>query len=102
MQIFIAGFPLTFENKALRDLFELYGTVTSVRIIKDKETGLSRGFGFVQMPDETEAKLAIKSLHRDIIEENNITVKEARPKEGVVAQDQGTQNLGTANKGGTP
>ena len=47
MQIFIAGFPLTFENKALRDLFELYGTVTSVRIIKDKETGLSRGFGFV-------------------------------------------------------
>lgn len=87
MQIFIVGFPTTFEKDDLRDMFELYGIVTSVRIIKDRETGLSRGLGFVQMPDEAEARLAIKNLHGNIIGENNITVKEARPKGSVAAKD---------------
>ena len=81
MQIFVVGFPTSFKTDDLRDMFELYGMVTSIRIIKDRETGLSRGLGFVQMPDEAQAGLAIKNLHDNIIEDNKITVKEARPRD---------------------
>ena len=83
MNIFVAGLPAIFGKRELGGMFEAYGTVTAVRIIKDRETGVSRGLGFVEMPDESEAKLAIRSLHDNVIEENRITVKEARPKEEV-------------------
>lgn len=78
MNIFVAGFPISFGKKELGELFEKYGIVKSVKVILDRDTGVSRSFGFVDMPEETEAKEAIKNLHYEIIENNNLTVKEAR------------------------
>ena len=83
MNIFVAGLPVIFGKRELGELFEAYGQVTAVRVIKDRETGVSRGLGFVEMPDESEARVAIRHLHDDLIEDNKITVKEARPKEEV-------------------
>ena len=81
MNIFVAGFPEYFDEKNLKALFEDYGTVHSAKVIFDRDTGISRRFGFVEMSDEKEAKLAIVDLHDKLIEETRITVKEAIPKE---------------------
>ena len=81
MNIFVAGIPERFTKKELGALFEEYGTVLSVKVIMDRGTGISRGFGFVEMPDEREARAAITSLHDKVIDDNNITVKEARARE---------------------
>ena len=81
MNIFVAGLPVIFGKNDLGKMFEGYGTVTAVRIIKARDTGISRGLGFVEMPDESEARLAIRSLHDKVIEDNKITVKEARPRD---------------------
>jgi len=81
MNIFVAGLPVIFGKRELGEMFEAYGQVTAVRIIKDRETGVSRGLGFVEMPDDAEARMAIKNLHDNLIEENKITVKEARPRD---------------------
>ena len=81
MNIFVAGLPVIFGKRELGEMFEEYGQVTAVRIIKDRETGVSRGLGFVERPDDAEARMAIKNLHDNLIEENKITVKEARPRD---------------------
>ncbi len=81
MNLFVAGFPLSFGNKELSALLEKYGTVHAAKVILHRDTGLSRGFGCVEMPEEAEAKRAIKNLHDEPMEDKTLTVKEARPKE---------------------
>lgn len=80
MNIYIAKLSYDTTNDSLKQLFENYGEVTSASVITDRETGRSRGFGFVEMPDDSAAKKAIESLDNTVLEGRTIAVTEARPK----------------------
>jgi len=82
MNIFVAKLNPRTNDTSLLDLFQEYGEVTSAKVIFDRETGNSKGFGFVEMPDDSEAMQAIESLNESEFEGNTIVVKKARPKEG--------------------
>jgi len=63
MKIYVSNFPRTITEKDLQQTFESFGQVTSASIVKDRFCGWSRGFGFVEMPSDTEARRAIDSLN---------------------------------------
>jgi cold-inducible RNA-binding protein len=77
MKLFVAGLPNDFDDVDLKEMFELYGTVNFAKIVMDRETGRSKGFGFVDMPDEAEAKGAIETLDNASIRGKKMAVKEA-------------------------
>ena len=77
MKLFVAGLPSDFDDVDLKEMFELYGTVNFAKVVMDRETGKSKGFGFVDMPDETEAKGAIETLDNASIRGKKMAVKEA-------------------------
>jgi RNA recognition motif-containing protein len=81
MNIYVSNLAFNVQDEDLREFFTPYGEVTSARIIMDKATGQSRGFGFVEMSDDTAAKKAIDELNNATVEGRNIRVTEARPKE---------------------
>ena len=81
LNIFVGSLPFSSREESLRDLFAEYGEVTSARIITDRETGRSRGFGFVEMPNDDEANSAIQALDGIEFEGRTIRVNEARPRE---------------------
>jgi len=81
MNIYVSNLSFTVQDEDLKELFASYGEVTSARIINDKETGRSRGFGFVEMSDDAAAKKAMDGLNETPIDGRNIKVTEARPKE---------------------
>jgi cold-inducible RNA-binding protein len=72
---------LTTTEQDLRQLFEPYGTVDTVRMMTDRETGRSRGFGFVEMPDRHAAQMAMDALNGTSLAGRTLTVNEARPRE---------------------
>ena len=80
MKIFVGNLPFSIGETELNDLFAQKGAVDSVTLMRDKDTGRSRGFAFVEMPSEEEAQKAIKELNAFAIEGRNLTVNEARPK----------------------
>ena len=80
MNIYVANIPFKATDGQLRELFEAYGEVTSAKIIMDKETQRSRGFGFVEMPDSAAAKQAIENLNGYDFDGKQLNVNEARPK----------------------
>lgn len=77
MKLFVAGLPYDFDDVDLKEMFELYGAVNFAKIVMDRETGKSKGFGFVDMPDETEARQAIETLDNASIRGKKMAVKEA-------------------------
>ena len=81
MNIFVSGLGFQVNNDQLKDLFTPYGDVTSGKIVMDRETGRSRGFGFVEMPDMASATEAMKQLHGKLVEGKSLVVNEAHPKE---------------------
>jgi RNA recognition motif-containing protein len=81
MNIYVGNLPHATTDDELREAFEAYGTVDSVAIIKDKFTGQSRGFGFVEMPDSGEAQTAIDAMNGATMGQRTLTVNEARPRE---------------------
>lgn len=83
MNIFISNISFKVREQALSDLFSQYGTVTTVRIIKDKESRRSKGYGFVEMADDNEANAAINALNGTEHYERNIVVAEAKGKKVV-------------------
>ena len=89
MNIYVTNLAYTTTEEELSQLFEPYGSVESVRIITDRETGRSRGFGFVEMPDATEARAAIAGLNGTALGGRALTVDEARPREGRRPRDDG-------------
>jgi len=89
MHIFVGNLPWTTTEDELRHLFYGYGTVESVRIMTDRETGRSRGFGFVEMPDASQAQAAIAGLHGTALGGRPLTVNEARPREERRPRDDG-------------
>ena len=80
MKFFIAGFPSDFDDTDLREMFELYGVVTSAKLIVDRATGKTKGFGFIEMPNRTEALETIQSLNGAGIKGKKIVVQEAEEK----------------------
>ena len=77
MKLFVAGIPYDFDDVDLKEMFELYGAVNSAKVVMDRETGKSKGFGFVDMPDDTEARQAIETLDNASIRGKKMAVKEA-------------------------
>ena len=80
-KIYVGGLPYSTTEQQLSDLFAVHGAVASARIITDKFTGQSRGFGFVEMASEDEAKTAINALNGTQFGGRTLTVNEARPQE---------------------
>jgi cold-inducible RNA-binding protein len=81
MMLFIAGLSTDFDDVDLKEMFELYGEVASARIITDRNTGKSKGFGFVDMPNKEEAKETIATLDNVVLGKKRISVKEAEPQQ---------------------
>lgn len=81
MNIFVAKLDFDTNETDLRDLFEGYGDVDTVKIIMDRDTGKSKGYGFVEMPNDDEANKAIEELNDAEFQGRYIVVKKARPKE---------------------
>jgi RNA recognition motif-containing protein len=79
--IFVAKLNFRTQESSLRDLFEEFGEVTSAKIIMDKMTGRSKGFGFVEMSDDEAASNAINELNDTDFDGRTIVVKKARPRE---------------------
>jgi len=82
MRIFIGNIAFSTTDNDLEALFASYGRVTHARIATDKDTGKSRGFGFVDMPVRDEALEAIEDLHGSTFSGRTLTVSEAKPREG--------------------
>ncbi len=80
MDIFVGNISFSSTEDDLRNLFSEHGNVSSVKIIKDMETGRSRGFAFVTMPDESEANKAIESLNNNDFQGRTLKVNQSRPK----------------------
>ena len=81
MNIYVSNLAYNATDYDLRQLFESDGEVDTIRIIPDRDTGQSRGFGFVEMPDRAAAKAAIQGLQGKELEGRTLTVNEARPRE---------------------
>lgn len=81
MNIYVSNLGFHIENEDLRGFFEPYGEVTSAKVVTDRETTKSRGFGFVEMPNDAEAETAINKLNGAVVEGTSMTVTIARPKE---------------------
>jgi len=80
MNIFIGSLPFAVKDEALKELFATYGEVSSARVVTDKFTGRSKGFGFVEMPNDSEAEQAISALNGKAVKNREISVTVARPK----------------------
>ena len=81
MNIYVGNLAFSTTDRDLRQLFEPYGVVDEIRVITDRDTGRSKGFGFVEMPDGTAARTAIAKLQGQEMEGRTLTVNEAKPRE---------------------
>ncbi|MEG1617797.1 MAG: RNA-binding protein [Bacteroidales bacterium] len=106
MNIFIANLSWAITDADLADLFEEYGEIKSAKVIMDRETGKSRGFGFVELADEEQAKRALTELNGATYDDKVISVSEARPREerprtgGGFGGNRGGFNREGGNRGG--
>ena len=91
MKLFVAGLPYDLDDAELMEIFEKFGAVTSAKVAMDKETGKSRGFAFVEMPNEAEAKDAIENLNDISLGKKPLVVKQAEER-----------SSGGGNRGGGP
>lgn len=79
-KLYVGGLPYSVTDERLREIFSAHGTVESARVITDKFTGQSRGFGFVEMNSGSEAQAAISSLNSTEYEGRSLMVNEAKPQ----------------------
>lgn len=109
MNIFVGSLPFRLEEAELRELFEAYGEVSSARIITDKFSGRSRGFGFVEMPDDVAAQKAIDELNSAEVDGRAIVVNKSEERKdsdrkrsfgGGGGGNRGGFDKGGYNKGG--
>lgn len=102
MNIFVGSLPFSLEEAELKGFFEEYGEVTSARIITDKFSGRSKGFGFIEMPIEEEAKKAIEELNGAEVDGRAIVVNESieKPKDGSRRPGGFNRGGGGFNRGG--
>ncbi|MFN2438843.1 MAG: RNA recognition motif domain-containing protein [Chitinophagaceae bacterium] len=100
MNIYVSNLGFNVQDEDLKEFFTEYGEVSSAKVITDKFTGKSRGFGFVEMPDDASAKKAIAELDNGVVEGRNIKVMEAKPKEDRPARSNSGGYGGGGNRGG--
>ncbi len=81
MKIYVGNLPFSVDDKKLESLFSEYGQVEEATIIKDKFSGRSKGFGFININDEESAKKAISEMNEKEVEGRKLTVSEAKPRE---------------------
>ena len=79
-KLFVGSLPWSVKDSRLQELFEVHGSVVSAKVITDRETGRSRGFGFVEMENSSDADSAIKALNNSEVDGRNIVVNEAKPR----------------------
>ena|SRR5437016_6533598 len=95
MNIYLGNLSYSATETSVRDLFEGFGAVTTAKIVTDKFTGSSRGFGFVEMPNDDEAQKAIAELNGKEFEGRKMVVNESRPRENT-----GRDNRAPRREGG--
>ncbi len=81
MEIYVGSLPYTVTEDDLKEAFAPFGEVSSVRLVSDKFSGKSKGFGFVEMPNNEEAEAAIAALNENDFKGRDIKVNQAKPKE---------------------
>src|SRR3984957_6769243 len=81
-KLYVGNLPYSVSDSDLQQMFEAHGTVQSAQVIMDRDTGRSKGFGFVEMGSDAEAQAAITAMHGKEVEGRALTVNEAKPKEG--------------------
>lgn len=96
MNIYVGNLSYQTTDDSLREAFEAFGEVSSARVVTDRETGRSRGFGFVEMPSSDEGHAGIAALNGQDLDGRSITVNEARPKE----DSRGPRGGGFRDRGG--
>ncbi|MDP2303139.1 MAG: RNA-binding protein [Ignavibacteria bacterium] len=79
-KLFVGSLPWSVSDDSLKSVFEPFGEVVSAKVIKDRQTGRSKGFGFVEMANDTEANKAMTALNGSDLSGRNIIVNEAKPK----------------------
>ncbi len=80
MNIYIGNLPYSISEDELRDLFAAHGEVSSANIIMDRESGRSKGFGFVEMPDKAQGEAAVNAINQTDVQGRSVRVNEARPR----------------------
>lgn len=80
MNIYVGQLPYNVKEDDLRELFNPYGTIASINLIKDRYSGRQKGFGFIDMPDNSEADQAIKALNRSVFKGREIKVNQVQPQ----------------------
>jgi cold-inducible RNA-binding protein len=102
MKIFITGLPYDLDDAELEEFFEKFGTVASAKVAIDRETGKSRGFGFVEMPNSQEAREAIEGLNDISLGKKPLVVKEAEERgPSGPPRDMNNRGGGGFNRGGS-
>ena len=81
MNIYVGNLSYSLSESELRDAFAAYGEISSVKVLMDRETGRSRGFGFVEMPNQSEAETAVTEVNGKEVGGRALRVNEARPRE---------------------
>jgi RNA recognition motif-containing protein len=99
MNIFVGSLPFQLEEADLKELFEAYGEVSTVKIIIDRESGRSKGFGFVEMSDDEAAQTAITALNGSEVKGRSIAVSQAEDKKPSDRRSGGGGGYG-GNRGG--
>ena len=99
-KIYVGGLPYATTDAQLQEIFSAHGTVESARVITDKFTGRSRGFGVVEMASQEEAQKAIQALNGTDLDGRNLTVNEARPQEKRAGGFGGGERRGGGGGGG--
>lgn len=101
MNIYISNLNYSIESNDLNDLFQEYGDITSAKVITDRETGRSRGFGFVEMANDVDGQKAIDELNQAEYDGKVISVAVARPKTEGSFGGGGNRSFGGGNRGGS-
>ncbi len=100
MTLFVAGLPYDLDDAELEEIFEKFGTIASAKVSMDRETGKSRGFGFVEMPVDAEAKEAIEHLNDISLGKKPLVVKKAEDRQGGSGGGGGYRGGGNSGGGG--
>jgi len=100
MKLYVGNLNFRITEDDLRALFEAYGPIDDLIILNDRETGRSRGFGFITLGDDDKAKLALEELNQKEFEGRNLVLNEARPRTERPASSDGGNSDGNSGDGG--
>jgi RNA recognition motif-containing protein len=98
MRIYVGGISYNSNNDGLRALFATMGTVTEANIVEDRFSGQSKGFGFIDMPNDSEAQMAITKFNGYMMDGRSLTVNEAKPREDRNSGGGGGRSGGGGNR----